>query len=239
MENINNKFSQTRRRLDVSEMEYYDKFMKKSSNRVSQYGEVKTKNKEIDNMLGLVNNEIQRVDSRFLEPACGDGNFLKEILSKKLDIAFKNSKKDLIKFEIQAIYGLSSLYGVELLEDNVAITRERLRDLIDKSFQDNFQVKLNSEYSKSINCILKLNIIHGDALSFKKVKNKDQDIVFSEWSMINDTDFKKRDYTFKDLLAYQPYNEENLFSDLGDKAFIPHPVKEHKPKNYLKIYEYS
>ena len=57
--------------------------------------------------------------------------------------------------------------------------------------------------------------------------------------MINETDFKRRDYTFKDLLAYQPYKEQNLFSDLGEEAFIPNPVKEFKPKNYLKLYEYS
>jgi len=213
--------------------------VKKSQNRISQYGEVKTENKEIKNMLGLVENEIERVDSRFLEPACGDGNFLSEILFKKLELAYKNSKKDLIKFEIQAIYGLSSLYGIELLEDNVEKTKKRLRKLIDEYFKDKFHVKLNDNYSRSLNLILKLNIIHGDALSLKKVKNKKEDITFSEWSMINDTDFKRRDYTFKDLLAYQPYKEENLFSDLGDEAFIPNPVKEFIPKNYLKLYEYS
>lgn len=210
-----------------------------SKDRIRKFGEVKTQNNEIKNMIGLVNEEIDRVDSRFLEPACGDGNFLYEILLKKLDIAYKLSNRDLIKFEVQAIYGLSSLYGIELLEDNVEKTRARLKNLLENFFNDKFQLKLNNEYNKSINLILKLNIIHGDALSLKKANDKNEDITFSEWSMINETDFKRRDYTFKDLLAYQPYKEENLFSDLGEKAFIPNPVKEFKPKNYLKLYEYS
>lgn len=210
-----------------------------SKDRVSNFGEVKTQNNEIKNMLHLVKDEICRVDSRFLEPACGDGNFLYEILFKKLEIALNTSKKNLIKFEIQAIYGLSSLYGIELLEDNVITTRKRLGDLIKKFFNERFKVQLNEEYNKSINLILDLNIIHGDALSLKTVKNVKKNITFSQWSMINETDFKRRDFTFKDLLAYQPYKENNLFSDLGEEAFIPNPVKEFEPKNYLKLYEYS
>jgi hypothetical protein len=207
--------------------------------RVRKFGEVKTQNNEIKNMLNLVNNEIDRVDSRFLEPACGDGNFLYEILNKKLQLALKNSKNKIINFEIQAIYGLSSLYGVELLEDNVEKTKLRLKNLLEEFFFNNFKINLNEDYNKSINIILDLNIIHGDALSFKSQKDKKKDITFSEWTMINNTDFKRRDYTFKDLLAYQPIQEENLFSDLGDQAFIPHPVKEFPPKHYLKLYEYS
>lgn len=207
--------------------------------RVSRFGEVKTQNNEIKNMLNLVKEEISRVDSRFLEPACGDGNFLCEILVRKLEIALKVSKKNLIKFEVQAIYGLSSLYGIELLQDNVENTRKRLKVLIEKFFKEKFNTQINEEYSKSIKLILDLNIIHGDALSLKTVKNKKENITFSQWSMINETDFKRRDYTFKDLLAYQPYQEDNLFSDLGEKAFIPNPVREFKPKHYLKLYEYS
>lgn len=207
--------------------------------RVRKFGEVKTQNNEIKNMLNLVNNEIDRVDSRFLEPACGDGNFLYEILNKKLQLALKNSKNKIVNFEIQAIYGLSSLYGVELLEDNVEKTKLRLKNLLEEYFFNNFKLNLNEDYNKSINIILDLNIIHGDALSFKSQKDKKQDITFSEWTMINNTDFKRRDYTFKDLLAYQPMQGENLFSDLGDEAFIPHPVKEFPPKHYLKLYEYS
>ena len=118
---------------------------KNSKDRIRKFGEVKTQNNEIKNMIGLVNEEIDRVDSRFLEPACGDGNFLYEILLKKLDKAYKLSKRDWIKFEVQEIYGLSSLYGIELLEDNVEKTRARLKNLLVNFFNDKFQSKLNNE----------------------------------------------------------------------------------------------
>lgn len=215
--------------------------MNKENNldRVRVFGEVKTQNKEINNMIELVRNEVDRIDLKFLEPACGDGNFLYNILEKKLNVALKISSNDLIKFEINSIYALTSLYGVEIQLDNVNATRLRLFNLFQKIFNEKFKSSLNNEFSKSVKYILKKNIIHGDALTFKENNNKDNDITFAEWSMINDTDFKRRDYTFRDLLAYQPYEQKNLFSDLGDEAFIPTPIKEYKPKNYLKLYEYS
>jgi len=208
----------------------------KDIDRIRSFGEVKTRNNEIQNMINLVNHEVKRIDSRFLEPACGDGNFLSQILINKLDIAFQKSRKDNIKFEIDCIYSLSSLYGIELLDDNVQKTRDRLIEIIEKYFKKNFNLDLEENYTKSIKYVLKKNIIHGNALTLKTVKNSTE-IIFSEWSMVNSTDFKRRDFTFNELLAYQPYKEENLFSDLGDQAFIPTPIKEHKPIHYLKIYE--
>ena len=208
----------------------------KKVDRIRDFGEVKTRNKEIQNMINLVEHEVKRVDSRFLEPACGDGNFLAQILENKLDIALNRSKKDNIKFEIEAIYSLSSMYGIELLEDNIHRTRQRLLKIVSDYFKKKFSLDLDENYSKSLIYLLKKNIIHGNALTLKNVKN-DSDIVFSEWSMVNLVEFKRRDFTFNDLLAYQPYKEQNLFSDLGDQAFIPTPVKEYKPIHYLKLYE--
>lgn len=208
----------------------------KNFDRIRDYGEVKTRNNEIQNMINLVDHEVKRIDSRFLEPACGDGNFLSQILNNKLDIASQKTKKNNIKFEIDCIYSLSSLYGIELLEDNVQKTRDRLFEIVKKYFKKNFNLELEKNYSKSTQYLLKKNIIHGNALTLKTVKNN-TDIIFSEWSMVNLTEFKRRDFTFNDLLAYQPFKEENLFSDLGDQAFIPTPIKEYKPIHYLKIYE--
>lgn len=210
---------------------------KNSNYRVSKFGEVKTNFKEIKRMTGLVDNEVNRIDSRFLEPACGDGNFLSEILNKKLLNIFSKNKKDKIKFEIKGIYALSSLYGIELLEDNVIKTRERLYKILEDFYNEKYKVNFNNDYKKSINKILSLNVIHGDALSLKK-RNGDQ-ITFSEWTMINDTDFIRRDFVFSELLDYRPFDGHNLFSDLGDKVFIPSPVKEYKTKNYLKLHEFS
>ena len=208
----------------------------KQIDRIRDYGEVKTRNKEIQGMINLVDHEVKRVDSRFLEPACGDGNFLARILENKLDNILHKSKKDIIKFEIDAIYALSSMYGIELLKDNIDKTRKRLFEIVSNYLTKNFKLDIDERYSKSLKYILKKNIIHGNALTLKNIKNK-SDIIFSEWSMVNLTEFKRRDFTFNDLLAYQPFKEENLFSDLGDQAFIPTPVKEYKPIHYLKIYE--
>ena len=208
----------------------------KEIDRIRDFGEVKTRNKEIQGMINLVDHEVKRVDSRFLEPACGDGNFLAKILENKLDNALNKSKKDNIKFEIEAIYALSSMYGIELLEDNIDKTRKRLFEIVSSYITKNFKLDVEESYSKSLKYVLKKNIIHGNALTLKNVKNE-SDIIFSEWSMVNLTEFKRRDFTFNDLLAYQPFKEENLFSDLGDQAFIPNPVKEFKPVHYLKIYE--
>ena len=209
-----------------------------SKDRVSKFGEVKTNFSEINNMLNLVRNESLRIDSKFLEPACGDGNFLAEILKRKLDQVFKKFNENHINFEINAMYAISSLYGIEILEDNVAKSRKRLFDILCKFYNKNFNLKIHNDYKKSLQNVLCLNIIHGDALSLISMETK-KPIVFSEWSLINETDFKRRDFTFKELLAYQPYQEKNLFSDLGEKAFIPSPIKEYKPKNYLKLHEYT
>ena len=208
------------------------------TDRVREYGEVKTRNNEIQNMINLVKHEVKRIDTRFLEPACGDGNFLSQILINKLNLAFGKSKKDNVKFEIDCIFAISSLYGIEILDDNVKATRQRLYMIIESFLKKKFSLPLEENYSKSIKYILKKNIIHGNALTLKNSKDNTS-IIFSEWSMVNSTDFKRRDFTFKELLAYQPYKGENLFSDLGDQAFIPTPIKEYKPINYLKIHEFN
>jgi hypothetical protein len=206
--------------------------------RVRKFGEVKTNFSEVKNMLNLVKDETLRIDSKFLEPACGDGNFLAEILKIKLNQVVLKFKNNNIFFEVYALYAITSLYGIEILEDNVLKTRFRLYDILKKFYKQNFKSDFNEEYKKSVKKVILLNIVHGDALSLISQKTK-KPIIFSEWSLINDTDFKRREFTFKELLAYQPYSERNLFSDLGDEAFIPSPVKEHKPKNYLNLYEYS
>ena len=210
----------------------------KSKSRVEKFGEVNTQIKEINNMLSLVNNECSRIESRFLESACGDGNFLSNIFEKKLDIVFAKNKNDHIEFEKYAIYSLSSLYGIEIQLDNVLKTRDRLLKILKSFYLERFKKDLINEIIQSAKYILKTNIIHGDALSLKLANDNKKNIIFAEWSMINSTDFKRRDYTFNELLAYQPMEGPNLFSDLGEQVFIPSPIKEYKPIHYLKIYDY-
>ena len=104
----------------------------KSRQRVADHGEVFTAEREVNAMLNMVKPETERVDSRFLEPACGDGNFLSEILRRKLEAAKKRAipprrKKPLpLEFEKQSVIAVASIYGVDLLIDNVITCRNRL-----------------------------------------------------------------------------------------------------------------
>lgn len=203
--------------------------------RIKDYGEVFTQKREVDSILNLVKNETLNLESRFLEPACGDGNFLVEILSRKISILNSRFKKDKIDFERNSIIALSSLYGIDILSDNIEKLNIRLLDIFIKNYQDNFG-EINPDFLKSIKYILKKNLKFGDALNYK-IPNSDKFIVFSEWSMV-DLDFiKRRDFTFKDIMAYKPIDGPNLFSDLGDDAFIPTPIKDYPLKHYLKLYE--
>ena len=205
----------------------------KDKSRVSNFGEVLTSKREVLDMLNLVNTETSRLDSRFLEPACGDGNFLTEVLNFKLDILEKNYSKNQYEFEKFSIQIFTSIYGIDILEDNIISARERLFkqyfDLYNKKFKSN----INQKLLDCIKYILKLNLVHADALSLKKVKN-DKFIIFSEWSLVNDK-IKRRDFEFKNLIDYAPFEKGTLFSDLGDEVIIPTPIKEYPLKHFLDI----
>ena len=205
----------------------------KEKSRVSNFGEVLTSKREVLDMLNLVNTETLRLDSRFLEPACGDGNFLTEVLNFKLDILQKNYSKNQYEFEKFSIQIFTSIYGIDILEDNIISARERLFnqyfDLYDKKFKSN----INQKLLDCIKYILKLNLVHADALSLKKVKN-DKFIIFSVWSLVNDK-IKRRDFEFKNLIDYAPFEKGTLFSDLGDEIIIPSPIKEYPLTHFLDI----
>ena len=105
----------------------------KSKKRVADHGEVFTAEREVNAMLDLVQQETERIDSRFLEPACGDGNFLAEILRRKLAVVRRKYQKSPYDYERNAILAISSIYGVDLMTDNVEICRDRLFDIWDKA----------------------------------------------------------------------------------------------------------
>jgi type I restriction-modification system DNA methylase subunit len=103
----------------------------KSKKRVADHGEVFTSEREVNAMLDLVKQETERIDSRFLEPACGTVNFLVEILNRKLKIVKDRYKKSQIEFERNAIIAISSIYGVDILQDNAIECRDRLFEIFD------------------------------------------------------------------------------------------------------------
>ena len=90
----------------------------KSKKRVAEYGEVFTAEREVKAMCDLVAQECDRIDSRFLEPACGDGNFLAEILTRKLTTVKKLYKSNPYDFERYSVLAITSLYGVDIMQDN-------------------------------------------------------------------------------------------------------------------------
>lgn len=205
----------------------------KDKSRVSNFGEVLTSKREVLDMLNLVNTETSRLDSRFLEPACGDGNFLTEVLNFKLDILEKNYSKNQYEFEKFSIQIFTSIYGIDILEDNIISARERLFNQYFDLYNRKFKSNINQKLLDCIKYILKLNLVHADALSLKKVKN-DKFIIFSEWSLVNDK-IKRRDFEFKNLIDYAPFEKGTLFSDLGDEVIIPSPIKEYPLTHFLDI----
>lgn len=188
----------------------------KSKQRVADHGEVFTAEREVNAMLDLVKQETERVDSRFLEPACGDGNFVAEILRRKLEAAKRRAippkkKKPLpLEFEKQSVIAVASIYGVDLMMDNVLACRERLYNIWNAEYKAICKKEVNEECREATKFILSRNIVCGNALSLKVVDENGNDteepIVFSEWSFVMGTKIQRKDYRFDKLLAgdYEP-----------------------------------
>ncbi|WP_223111590.1 DNA methyltransferase [Thiospirochaeta perfilievii] len=209
-----------------------------SRQRVSDHGEVYTSEREVNAMLDLVKQETERIESRFLEPACGTGNFLVQILRRKLNIVVNRYRKSQVEFERYAVIAVSSIYGVDILEDNVEACRKRLLDLFEVGYKKLYKENIKIECLKSIEYILSYNIIWGDALTLKKVSEKKEPIVFSEWSPVNGSKIKRRDFTYENLLeAEKSKIPGDLFADVyeTDPAFLPKPIKEYPLTHFLRI----
>lgn len=206
-----------------------------SKKRVADHGEVLTGKREVNAMLDLVKQEAERIESRFLEPACGTGNFLTEILERKLRVVEDRYATSQLEYERYAVLAVSSIYGIDILEDNVQQCRHRLFGIFDLNYLRLFKNKTNDHCREAVRFILDRNIIHGDALSLKTVGEKPEYIVFSEWSPVNGSMLKRRDFTFHGLLDHAATQALPLFSDLGEDVFIPTPVKEYPPTHFLEI----
>ena len=141
--------------------------------------------------------------------------------------------KSQLDYERYAILAVSSVYGIDILEDNARQCRQRLFEIFDLRYLRLCKGKSQDDCRDSVRYILERNIIHGDALSLETVGNNPKPIVFSEWSPVNGSMLKRRDFTFRGLLAHEAIKELPLFSDLGDDVFIPTPEKEYPPIRFL------
>jgi len=206
-----------------------------SKQRVSDHGEVYTAPREVNAMLDLVKTETERIDSRFLEPACGNGNFLAEILTRKLGIVEKRYARSQMEYERYAVLAVSSIYGIDILQDNVQGCRHRLFGIFDANYRRLFHDKTKDGCRHAARFILERNIVWGDALTLMTVGENPGYIVFSEWSPVNGNQLKRRDFTFHGLLAHEHMKELPLFSDLGEDVFIPKPEKEFPPTHFMEV----
>lgn len=204
----------------------------KSKKRVADHGEVFTAEKEVNAMLDLVKQETERIDSRFLEPACGNGNFLAEVLRRKLKVVNERYSKNQVEWERYAVIAVSSIYGVDILEDNAEECRDRLFKIFEETYRSLFKEKIKDECLRSIKYLLNRNILWGDALDFTNPETK-KPIVFSEWSAVNGSMLKRRDYVFKFLV--EKTHQFSMFNDEGDPAAIDEPIKDFPLIHFLKL----
>lgn len=205
----------------------------KSKKRVTDHGEVFTNQREVDAMLDLVKHETERIDSRFLEPACGNGNFLAEVLRRKLTVVDSRYSKSQVEWERYSVIAVSSIYGVDILEDNAEECRERLLGIYIDWYSKKFK-QVNDDCIRSVRFLLSRNILWGDALDFTNPETK-QPIIFSEWSSVNGSMMKRRDYMFKFLV--EKTHQFSMFNDEGKPGAIDEPVKDFPLIHFLKLGE--
>lgn len=165
----------------------------KSKVRVADHGEVFTPAWMVEAMLDLVKGETERIDSRFLEPACGSGNFLMHILRRKLAAVELKYGKSEFERRHYALLGLMCIYGIELLPDNIAECRANLLDI----FADYLNLDVSDELYRAASYVLSQNLVHGDALRMRT--HDDQAITFAEWGYLGKGKYQRRDFRLATL----------------------------------------
>lgn len=195
----------------------------KSKKRVADHGEVFTPAWMVEAMLDLVKGETERIDSRFLEPACGSGNFLVRILQRKLAaVELKFGKSDFEKRHY-ALLALMCAYGIELLPDNIAECRANMLEII----AGYLNLDETDDVQRAAFYVLSQNLVHGDALTMCTPEGKP--ITFAEWGYLGKGKFQRRDFRFDVLTGSSAFSAEgSLFAHLG-KHEIFTPVKTYPP----------
>lgn len=202
----------------------------KSKQRVADHGEVFTPSWMVEAMLDLVKDESERIDSRVLEPACGSGNFLIPVLQRKLSTVQTRYGRSDFERRHHALLALMSIYGIELLEDNAAECRNNLLEV----FADYLQVEPGDEWHTAAANVLRVNIVHGDALSLTTQGVNPKAITFAEWAYVGKGIFHRRDFRFDTLTQMSSFGTGTLFADL-DKHEIFTPTRDYGPMSVMDI----
>lgn len=203
----------------------------RSKQRVADHGEVFTPPAMVRAMLDLVRPELERIDARFLEPACGSGNFLVPVLQRKLVVVDARYGKSDFERRHHALLALMSIYGIELLADNVAECRANLLDV----FTDRLGLN-GGEWSAAAAAVTNVNIVHGDALAMTTVaKVPPQPITFAEWSYLGKGRFHRRDFRLDTLTQMSSFGAEGtLFAESG-KHEVFTPARDHGQLTVVEI----
>lgn len=217
----------------------------KSKQRVADHGEVFTNEREVNAMLDMVKQETERIDSRFLEPACGDGNFLAEILRRKLAVVNQRYGKNARDWEKYAFVAVGSIYGVELLPDNAADCRARLLAILEASWNKATKEAGDPRFRDAIRYVLSRNVLNGDALTMLDAEGNP--IIFSEWSLVTGDKVKRRDFRLDEMLEGNGEQEQfSLFGSSGSaitdweydeetQSFIPKPITEYPLTSFYEV----
>ncbi len=197
--------------------------------RIIDHGEVFTPAWMVEAMLDLVKDETERIDSRFLEPACGNGNFLVCILKRKLTaVELKFGKSDFEKRHY-ALLALMCVYGIELLPDNIVECRANLLGI----FAEYLNLDQSDDLCRAASYVLSQNLVHGDALKMRT--HDDHAITFAEWGYLGKGKFQRRDFSLCDLTMSSTFSAEgSLFAHLG-KHEIFTPTKTYPPMTVLEL----
>jgi hypothetical protein len=198
----------------------------KSKQRVVDHGEVFTPSWMVEAMLDLVKAESERIDARFLEPACGSGNFIGRILMRKLAaVELKYGKSDFERRHY-ALLALMCIYGIELLADNLAECRENALEI----FVEYTQARDEDELYLAAMHVLKTNILHGDALTMRA--RDGQPIAFAEWGYLGKGKFQRRDFRLDVLTGSANFSAEG---SLFGKHEIFTPIKTYAPMTMREL----
>lgn len=193
----------------------------RSKQRVADHGEVFTPEWLVEDMLDLVKDESERIDARFLEPACGSGNFLVPVLLRKLATVETRYRRSDFERRHHALLALMSIYGIELLADNVAACRTNLLMI----FADYLGVDAESEWCRAARAILDVNIVHGDALRMTDARGNA--ITFAEWAYLGAGRFQRRDFHFRDLAQRSSF--EGTLWERPETHAVFMPAKDYPP----------
>lgn len=217
----------------------------RSKQRVADVGEVFTNEREVNAMLDLVADECHRIESRFLEPACGNGNFIAEVLRRKLSVVSARYRKSPNEYLRYAFLAVSSIYGVDIMADNVEECRDRLFAIAEGQARRDVGAAVDDGFLEAIRYVLQKNILCGDALTLKDASG--EPITFAEWSLVSGDLVKRRDFLLSELLDGNVEKGQtlSLFGEKNDviswefdaetQAFIPSAVREYPPMDYREV----